>query len=254
MTRSTTLIARVFITLAFALEGAAVAQPTAEGLYAEGQAAYDRTDYAAAIVKWNASYELSGEHGLLFNLAQAKRLLGDCLGALTTYRRFIAADPDPASEQHKLAEDLTRELEGKCGTPPPPASIVTPAKGTPLNDREDRDERDERPGRTLKITGLVTSGAGITMLVTGIYLGHRAKTIGDQVTDACRTSCDWAEWKDKDTDGRRDATIGQVLDGIGIATIAGGAVLYYLGVRQGTVTVAPRSRDGGAAVSWSGNW
>lgn len=245
-------LALMIIATLAALEGASRAdsQTSAESLYTEGQTDYDKEDYAGAIAKWQESYQLSSESGLLFNLAQARRLSGDCAQALTTYKKFVATDPDPTSEQHKLALDFARELEPTCGSH---ASIDNqrpnpqPAVGGGLNDREDRDT-----DRTLRIEGLVTSGAGAVSLAIGLGLGHLASTSGDEVTSACAVSCDWTVQKSKDAAGRRDATIGYALDAVGVAAIAGGAVMYYLGNRS-AVTVAPRT-EGGAVASWSGSW
>jgi tetratricopeptide (TPR) repeat protein len=252
-------IAFVIIAAIAMLETAAFAQPRAEDLYAEGQAAYDRADYATAVAKWQASYDLSKESGLLFNLAQAKRLSGDCLGALATYRRFIAADADPASEQHKLAEDLARELEGKCPEPvaPPPKIVDRPKLDDGLNLAADRNGRKfdrTRPGRTWKIAGLATGGVGIVTIAIGLGLGHHGASIGDEVTAACQPACDWAALKDKDARGRREVTIGKALDVVGVAAIAGGAIFYYLGVRQDALAITPTPRDGGAVISWIGSW
>lgn len=253
-------IALVVAAAIAALEMTAAADPTAEDHFNAGQQAYDRQDFSVAIGEWQASYQLSGENALLFNVAQAMRLSGDCAGALSTYRKFIAGDP-AASDQHKLAQDLARELEGKCGAkpapvvdPPRPAPQPDPVGGlnlaTELNDHEYRSP----PGRTLRFAGIVTSGAGVAVLATGLVLGHHASTLGDEVTSACHTTCDWATWKDEDAAGRRDAAIGRALDVVGVAGIAGGAILYYLGIRQEAVTVSPRSREGGAVVTWSGSW
>ena len=224
--------------------------PSAEALYTAGQAAYDHGDYQIAIDKWQESYRLSGESGLLFNIAQAMRLAGDCTGAITTYRKFMAADADPASEQHKLAEDFTRELEPTCRAPAPVADPKPPLGDRlnlvdPLNTPKDH-------GRALRIAGLGTGGAGIAAIATGLALGYHAQTLGQDVTDACRTSCDWAVQKDKEAAGRRDAMIGRVLDIAGATAIAGGVVMYYLGARQSGVTITPRSE--GATLSWSGSW
>lgn len=254
-------IALIILTIA-ALGGLAAAEPSAEDLYAEGQAAYDRTDYPTAIARWRASYEISGESGLLFNLAQALRLAGNCPEALATYKKFVAADPDPTSEQHKLADDLARELDAKCHPDehavPPIEHPVAPGLnsgpglnlGTELTDRDDR----PAPGRSLRVAGLVTGGAGVAILVTGLVVGHHANTLGGEVTDACATSCDWATLKSKDAAGRRDAKIGYMLDGVGVAAIASGALMYYLGNRNSAVSVVPAARDGGAVLSWSGSW
>jgi hypothetical protein len=245
----------VLIVAIVALENVAIAQPNAEVLYTEGQASYDRADYATAVAKWQASYDLSKESGLLFNLAQAKRLSGDCVGAIAIYRRFVAADADPTSEQHKLAEDFVRELDGTCPAQNPvvstPKIVDRPNLGGHLTDHEaDR----SRSGRTWKIAGLVTSGVGVVAIAVGLGLGHHGASIGDEVTAACQAGCDWAALKDKDARGRREVAIGRALDVVGVAAIAGGAIFYYLGVRQEAITVAPAPSGSGGVVSWSRSW
>lgn len=228
---------------------------TAEGLYAQGQAAYDRGDWPTAIAKWKASFQLSGENGLLFNIAQAERQAGDCPSALASYRRYVGADADPTSDQHKIANDWVRDLEAACSPPPPMA--VQPKLDTSLTSvggLTDRKDPDLHPGRTLKISGVAIGGVGVAVIATGLVYGHRAQSLAGEVTTACATSCDWAAWKDKDSAGRHDATIGRVLDGVGVATVIGGSVLYYLGVRQGSLSVEPPAREGGAVLSWSGTW
>ena len=221
--------------------------PTAEDLYAQGQAAYDRADYAVAIAWWQASYDLSGESGLLFNLAQAERLSGDCARSFATYRRFMAADPDQASEQHKLAEDLTRELAVTCRlTPPDPQPPPQPRPDAVTQHRGDG-------GRSLRVAGIAIGAGGASVIVAGLILGHHGQTLSNDVTAACAVSCDWATQAAKDASGRSDVAIGRALDVVGVAAIAGGAVAYYLGTRAGRLTVTPRS-EGGAALSWSGSW
>lgn len=237
------------------LETPAIAQQTsAEDLYAEGQAAYDHADYAGAITKWQASYDLSNETGLIFNIAQARRLSGDCAGAKAAYRRFDTADADSTSDQHKIAKDFVRDLDDKCPEQKPeqkpaelPPKVIT-LEGH-LTDQVDRDQS----GRSWKIAGLTTGGIGVTMLAIGIGLGHHGAAIGDEITLACTTSCDWQALQDKDARGRRDVVIGKTLDGLGIAAIAGGAVLYYLGVRQENFTVVSRGHEG-AIIAWSTAW
>lgn len=240
-----------------ALETTAIAQPSAEDLYAEGKTAYDRDDYATAITKWQTSYDLSKEAGLLFNLAQAKRLAGDCAGAITTYRRFDTTDTDFTSEQHKLAKDFMRELDGTCPAPSSAPTIVTyPKLGGEINlaPRLPDHKSDRASGRSWKIAGLVTSGVGIASITIGLGLGHHGASIGDEITAACVTSCDWATLKDKDARGKRAVSIGKTLDVVGIAAVAGGAIFYYLGARRETLTVA-RTPDGrGGGVSWRVSW
>jgi tetratricopeptide (TPR) repeat protein len=211
----------------------------AEVLYNQGQAAYTRADYAVAVEKWQASFDLSGASGLLFNLAQAYRLSGDCTRALATYRRFAAADP--TARQRPLAEDLVRELERTCVQQPPMVAAVVPSSAYPP------------PWHPLQTVGLVTGGAGIVSIAIGLYIGHSGHTIGEEVTAACALSCDWNIQKIRDADGHHDVTSGYVLDAIGLAAIAGGAIMYYFGSTH-DVSITPASREGGAVVSWGGTW
>ena len=255
-------IALLIVTIV-SLHTAAYAQPSAENLYMEGQAAYDRADYKTAVDKWQASYDVSKESSLLFNLAQAKRLAGDCTGAIATYRSFIATNANETeTEQHKLAKDLVRELEATCpqqkpGVITPPKLVAEPTSGAALHSAPgitDRRSDDSRSGRTWKIAGLVTGGVGVVTIAIGFGLGHHGASLGDEVTAACATSCDWEVQKGKEERGKRAVAIGKVLDGVGIAAIAGGAIFYYLGVRQETLTVAPATSGNGGVISWSGSW
>lgn len=221
-----------------ALDSNTLAAPTAETLFNDGQTAYDHGNYRLAIDRWQEAYRLSNEPALLFNVAQAYRLADDCGQALSSYKQFVAIDP--TSEQRPLADEFVRELEPKCGTSRHAAIVDAPS--TP-----------SRSGDRLKIAGVLIGGAGALSTVGGLALGHHGQTLGDEVTLACSVSCDWAEQKGKDAAGRRDATSGYALDGVGVAAIVGGAILYYFGDRQGRVTVS-RPREGGAVVSWSRLW
>jgi tetratricopeptide (TPR) repeat protein len=218
---------------------------SAEELYDEGQRAYDAGDYARAVDRWEASYQLSMEPGLLFNVAQAYRRAGNCTRALSSYRQFVTSDP--TSDRRALADELVRELEPKCGSPPQQANPIEPpdTKQTLITDA----------GRGLRVTGLVTASGGVAFVVTGLLFGRRARAIGDDVSAACSPSCDWSAQRDNDARGRRYATIGYTLDGIGLAAITTGAVLYVLGKRSDSiVTVVPRPHEGGGAISWSTSW
>jgi hypothetical protein len=103
--------------------------------------------------------------------------------------------------------------------------------------------------------GVTSAGVGVVAVATGLYFGHRASALGDEVTTACRSGCDWATYRAKDADGRSAETKQYVFLGIGAAAIIGGGVLYWLGMsdpQEASVTVAP-SGDG-AAITWSTRW
>src|SRR5262249_43069716 len=113
------------------LAGVAAAEPEAERLYKEGQAAYDAERYDEALAAWERSYELSHLPGLVFNIAQAHRFRGDCGKAVEAYKKFVALDPK--SSERPTAEGFIKELSpcpaDKPTPPPPPAkTVVAPAK------------------------------------------------------------------------------------------------------------------------------
>src|SRR6187551_2944193 len=65
----------------------------ARDLAERGRIAHDSKDYSTAIVSFTEAYALAPAPGLLFNLAQAYRLRGNCDDAALMYRRFLATNP-----------------------------------------------------------------------------------------------------------------------------------------------------------------
>lgn len=64
-------------------------------LFENGARLYDEALYDQAIEAFNASYELSGQHALLYNIANAQERAGDLEGTITTlnkYRIYASAD------------------------------------------------------------------------------------------------------------------------------------------------------------------
>jgi hypothetical protein len=253
----------VVIAAVVALGSTARADSTPEQLFAEAQAAYDQHDYATAVVKWQESYRLSGEGELLFDVAQAMRLSGDCRGAIASYRRFIEVARIDQADQVAMAKDFVRELESWCRDPSPPPSVVNKVTidpkalesiatqvGQPLLEQARREEEALRRSRRLKIAGLGLGGAGLAAIAAGVSLGHHGAVLGDEVTAACQTSCNWTAEKSTDAAGRRDVAIGYAIDGLGVAAVIGGGIAYYLGIRGGVV----EPREGGAVVSLRGSW
>jgi hypothetical protein len=231
MTRSVFVLA-VLTSVAFADP-----PPEAVSLYRDGQAAYDAGRYGDAIAAWEHSYAASRAPGLLFNLAQARRLRaapGDCERAVAEYRQYAAlVSPSP---QTKLAADYVA-----VGCPPQPA---TPAMSVTSG-----------RGGSRRISGEIAAGGGVALLAVGLYFGHRATSLGDEVTTACASGCSWTDERNTDSAGRRDATIGRVLDAVGGAAIVAGAAMYYLGARTEHVGVAVSARGGQSiSVTWSSAW
>lgn len=245
----------LIILLIIGLGGSAFAAPSAEELFDQGQRSFASGAYADAVSKWNESYGLSNEPELLFNIAQALRLDGRCAQALATYRRFVTSAP--SSEQRPLADEFVRELTAKCGVvkTAPTGNQSTKRIERPHQDHDVIADHNETPRVSLKIGGLVVAGAGAVSVVTGLYFGHRASSLGQEVTNACRSGCDWAVYGDKDADGRGAVTKQYVFVGIGVAAVIGGGVMYWLASReQRAAPIAVVPAHDGAAITWSGSW
>jgi hypothetical protein len=256
----TRLIAFAVLVLASGI--AAADETNAEKLYEQGQVAFDAKRFDEAISAWEQSYELSKEPDLLFNIGQAYRQRGkpgDCTKAFTSYQKFI--ELAATSEQRPVAEGFAVELKA-CAIHEAPAPIAAPIavpSPTPIMALVTAPPLIEpsngtRSGRTEKIAGFTLAGGGVALVATGFYFGHRASSLGNEVTSTCAKGCDWAVYGPKNTDGRSAQTKQYVFDGLGAAAIVGGGIMYWLGTREGAPSIALATHRGGAVVTWSGSW
>jgi tetratricopeptide (TPR) repeat protein len=113
------------------------ADKQARALFAQGQVHYSLGEYEQAIGKFRRAYELTSAPGLLFNIAQAHRLNGDCKQALEVYRHFVRLAPE--SEYRGEAATQIAALILRCGAPPPTSP------GADQGDRGAADARADAP-------------------------------------------------------------------------------------------------------------
>ena len=104
------------------------ARERARSLFEQGQLHYSLGEYGEAIARFREAYELSAAPGLLFNLAQAHRLKGDCAPAIEIYRHFKRLAPD--SPHVAEADTQIAALSATCPPAPTPAITAT-AQPTP---------------------------------------------------------------------------------------------------------------------------
>ncbi|HZS42419.1 MAG TPA: tetratricopeptide repeat protein [Polyangia bacterium] len=89
----------------------------------EGLAQFNRGHYRQAIEAFEASFALRRLPVLLFDIAQAYRLDGDCDRALEHYRRYVREAPDAANRT--LVDGFIAEME-RCARPPEPSVTAPP--------------------------------------------------------------------------------------------------------------------------------
>jgi hypothetical protein len=92
----------------------AQAKARAQGLLSEGTAAYGRGDYATALDKFTAAYEIFPSPKLWFNIGQANRDLGRPVEAMAAFDRFLRnagdAPPETLAEARRSAAELKTKL------------------------------------------------------------------------------------------------------------------------------------------------
>ena len=116
----------------------ASAQPKPENPEAKvhldrGLALYQSKEYAAAADELAQAYKMSPNPDLLYALAQARRLTGDCPAAVPLYRKFLDDGP-PAKEAELARKNLARCEEDARSTPTataPASAPVAPAPAAP---------------------------------------------------------------------------------------------------------------------------
>jgi tetratricopeptide (TPR) repeat protein len=271
-----------------ALPVAAVAQPAtspeerAGELVDEGNRHYNVAEYPEAIAAYKEAYKLVPEPLLLWNLAQAYRLAGDCTNALIFYKNYVREAP--GGQFRAMADQRIPEMDGcaKKAPPPtgpgtdtgdtPPAGAGDPRVTDPLGDGggsgdigpagpggpPDAGAIDAPPpssGSSLRVAGFALTGAGALGLVAGGYFSLKARSLASDAERECATGCTGAELMDITRRGEaadRNATIAYVAGGVmlaaGIATIV---ITRPGGERRATVSLVPTPGGATAATGWS---
>lgn len=233
----------------------------ARDLAERGRALHDAGDYVNAIAAFREAYVLAPSPGLLFNLAQAYRLAGQCDDAAWMYRRFL--DTNPTTSQRSLAETHLQAVE-KCGhgglrvaiSPPvieaavPEPHLDTPVASAPLavaaSPADPAGEREQRIGIGLAI------GGGVVLLGAA-YFAVDAHEAADTVTAAYDKGGKWSDISAANQRGQRSATMAEAFGAVGGAAALSGAIVYAIGrhhERLQHLAIAPTRDGANVRLSW----
>lgn len=220
----------------------------ARELYETGLQSYRAGNYDDAIAKLQASYQLVAAPGLLYDMAQAHRLKGDCASARNLYRQFLDRSPgglvEPIARSH-LAEMETCVANGaraqvatstpglatatppvdSTRTPAPIAAARPPSVGlvTPAAASEAAPVRRSRSTR--RRTALAVGAAALGLAATTGYFAWRANVMSDRVSSTFVPGMQWsAAGMDAQQSGRTSETLG-IVAAIG-ALVSGGIALW----------------------------
>ena len=196
--------------------------PAAQALYDRALKGFETRDYAAAIRDLDAGFALDPRREFLFAEAQAKRLSGDCRGAVVLYQRFLTTHPPVLQIDAtqialaRCAQELAKKPEVVIVTPPPPPPRAAPTRWT----------RDPW-GLGLTGAGLAALGVGLGFLVAGEIARSDADTAHTYPVFVSR-------WSTAST--RLDVAIGALA--IGGALVAAGVGRFVLVRRHARGAVA----------------
>jgi tetratricopeptide (TPR) repeat protein len=238
----------------------------AKALYEQGLKSYNLAEYPDAIKAWKEAYSLSKKSILLFNIAQAYRLDGDCKKALTFYDSYQREEPNPKNQDEldsalalcvKAGPTKPVESEPKVTKPSPATTPVVEKPKTEVAEVTTPEQPDvpedtpESSGGGLRKIGIGVGAAGVVLGGVAIYF---ALDSGKQSDLNANHTGEWGQAQiDIEAHGERSAKLAWVTGGVGIAAIAAGTVMFVIGgpkaAESSNVAIVPTR--GGAAVGWS---
>ncbi|HEU0033661.1 MAG TPA: tetratricopeptide repeat protein [Kofleriaceae bacterium] len=233
----------------------------ARELAAKGKEAHQKGDYARAIAAFKEAYVIAPSPALLFNLAQAYRLQGNCDDAVLMYQRYLASGPD--AEGRELAEGhlatvqrcvQKRNLNIPMDESMQYLSMPTPPKDLGIVDKPVDSPRDpSTSGRLKKDIGIGVGVGGLAALAVAGYYGYRAYDASNEVEDLYASGAKWKQIQPIDERGKSAATTAKIFGVGGGAALATGITLYVLGKRTerlAPIAVTPTAKGAQVGMAW----
>lgn len=225
----------------------------AAALYDQGKVHYDLAEYTQAIAKWKGSYRLSKEPLLLFNIAQAYRLSGNCAEAnrfYLTYQKLVPKPPnaaelaaamekcagiEPATGESVVEPGPAVQPQPQPAPVAPPAPVVTPP--VHVDAYADR-------GKPLRIAGIATVGAGILAGGLAVVFAASARDKSNAIADQPIGTRFDPDLVQTESDGRGAQTRARIFGIAGLAAVGAGGALWWFGHQRANVRIeaslAPR--------------
>jgi len=204
-------------------------RPDAAALYKRGLERFAARDYAAAVADLEAGYAIEPRREFLFAEGQAKRLAGDCKGAVGLYRRFLATNP-PA-----VQANATQIALGRCAqhmAEHPEVVIVEQPRQPPPPPPPPPPWWHDSFGLGFTGAGVAAIGVGIGFVAASYAARHDAELMTTYDPYDQRWSTAESRWQ------------------IGVGTLALGTALTAVGVTR-FVFVRRHAREGAPPINVS---
>jgi len=259
----------------------------ARRLTKEATVEYNVGRFDQALDLYTKAYERYPKPALLFNLGQCQRQLGNYERAAFFYQGYLRGLPKASNRAlvEKLLEESERQIEARRSAEEAGAQSRTApdaearqraaeeseARPRAAEEAQARSHAADEPPATpssvasgeppvvvspvappslLRIAGLGTAGVGVLLIGGAVYEGLHAASLSKQISDLSAQQGTWtSQAQSKYDSGQSSATVASVLWATGVAALAGGVVLTWLGwprSTRATGSVAPL--PGGASV------
>jgi len=217
----------------------------AKAFFESGLGHYGRGEYRAAVEAFREAQRLWPRPELLYNLAQAERLSGDCRSALTHYREFEATGADlPADLPEKIAEmercSAPTAVGVDAGAPaaPPPPTPAAAGKTQPASEPEHDDT-------TFRVLGWASLGGAALSAALGTLFALEANAARNELDEVNRAGGQWnAHYQSLEDSMVRDRNLA-------IGLFIGAGVLAGTG---GWLLLSPPTSSNGNGLAAMAGW
>ena len=198
---------RIVVALVIVGANAAQAAPSrslAVDHYEAGKRFFEQKQYAPALEEFRLALAISPRPEVLYSMAQAQRMLGDCVHAVETYRAFLAGNPGEPYEEYARI-NIVRCERG----------------GAPTSDRG----TGEPTAWYRDVTGGLLVGAGAVTGLVGTLVWHAGRTAAQRPAMATDYN-GFVESRDEASSALTKQRLGVAAMAVGGAAIVGGIVHY----------------------------
>jgi tetratricopeptide (TPR) repeat protein len=228
----------------------------ARALAETGRSAHDRGDYGRAIAAFKEAYVMAPSPALLFNLAQAYRLQGNCDDASLMYRRYLASGASDESSR-AIAQSHLATVE-RCmhkrslNIPMDESMSYLQVKNPPADlGIVDASPSDERPRSLTRDVGLGLTIGGGAALAVAAYYGWQAHAAASDVERGYAMGVKFKDLASRQAEGEHAASTARLFGIGGGAALATGITMFVIGRRTGVpIAITPTGHGAQVSLAW----
>jgi len=209
----------------------------------QATAAFKDGRYDEALRELNVAYTIDPQAQLLYAIGQVLVMQGKCGDAITFYKRFLDANPEPvkAGKAQEAIDTCQKLLAEKAQSqPPPPRQPQPPPPPPPQPERSPW--YSDWLGDALVGVGVLAAGGSVAFITSA----RRDRERADK-----ETGYDGYDAQVARAHTKQNVAIGL---GGGAAVLIGAGVVRYIlraGEERSTLGVSPAQHQRGAVVTWT---